>query len=264
MKRPIIFPYSMGSNSCRNLVEALRPIRGKRVRAIGNYRPYRNHLIVNWGNSTTPTWFDTRPYGGFELNLLNTPLAVERASNKLQAFTGLSEAGILIPSFTTSIETARDWQREGNVVLCRNLLRASAGRGIVVVGPEEDLEPSPLYVKYVKKKREYRIHVFNNLVIDVTQKRTRTGADPEDVNYQIRSHENGWVFVRDSIMDYDESFGAMAVNAVRALGLDFGAVDLIYNTHYRTPLVLEVNTAPGLEGRTVEVYADAIRSKCNG
>ena len=259
MKRPIIFPYSMGSGSCRRLAESLRDIRGKRVRAVGNYRPYSSHLIVNWGNSATPSWFSTTQYGGFPLSLLNSPLAVERASNKLIAFSVLKEGGVQVPPFTTSVEVAREWQQDNQIVLCRNLLRASAGRGIVIVHPDETLPVSPLYVKYMKKKREYRIHVFNGEIIDVQQKRTRTDREEGETNYQIRSHDNGWVFVRGSIADYSDSFGSMAVDAVRNLGLDFGAVDLIYNVRYDTPLVLEVNTAPGLEGESVGIYSNAIR-----
>jgi glutathione synthase/RimK-type ligase-like ATP-grasp enzyme len=47
-----------------------------------------------------------------------------------------------------------------------------------------------------------------------------------------------------------------AVKAIIKLGLDFGAVDII-----QTPdghgWVLEVNTAPAIEGSTVDAYADA-------
>ena len=259
MKRPIIYPYNFSSQSAKVLSESLRPQRGKRVRELGNYRPYRNHLIVNWGNTNTPPWFNTRPYGGFPLLLLNTPLAVERASNKMRTFNTLRDSEVPVPPFTTDIEEAKGWQESGNVVLCRNLLRASAGRGIIIISPGETMPVSPLYVKYMKKKREYRVHVFNGRVVDVQQKRTRTGAEPEDVNYQIRNHENGWVFVRDSIRDYRPEFGEMAVQAVTNLGLDFGAVDMVWNSHYDTALVLEVNTAPGLEGTSVGIYRDEIR-----
>ena len=49
-----------------------------------------------------------------------------------------------------------------------------------------------------------------------------------------------------------------AEHAVEALGLDFGAVDIMY--HENTFYVLEVNTAPGLtRTRTLEAYANEIR-----
>ena len=46
--------------------------------------------------------------------------------------------------------------------------------------------------------------------------------------------------------------------AIKALGLDFGAVDIIYNEAEDQHYVLEVNTAPGLEGTTLQKYTEAI------
>jgi D-alanine-D-alanine ligase-like ATP-grasp enzyme len=41
--------------------------------------------------------------------------------------------------------------------------------------------------------------------------------------------------------------------------LDFGAVDVIYNRAQDKAYVLEVNTAPGLEGSTLDNYVEAIQ-----
>jgi D-alanine-D-alanine ligase-like ATP-grasp enzyme len=41
--------------------------------------------------------------------------------------------------------------------------------------------------------------------------------------------------------------------------LDFGAIDIIYNESRDQAYVLEVNTAPGLTGQTIQSYADAFR-----
>jgi D-alanine-D-alanine ligase-like ATP-grasp enzyme len=48
----------------------------------------------------------------------------------------------------------------------------------------------------------------------------------------------------------------LSVEAVAALGLDFGAVDIIEDKEGNF-YVLEINTAPGLEGHTVTSYAKA-------
>jgi glutathione synthase/RimK-type ligase-like ATP-grasp enzyme len=48
--------------------------------------------------------------------------------------------------------------------------------------------------------------------------------------------------------------------AVAALGLDFGGVDVIWNERRQMAYVLEVNTACGLEGQTVNDYAEAFRA----
>jgi len=261
--RPIIFPYKFGSQSARALSEELRRRghRAKRVRGDGNYRPSRNHLIINWGNSTQPT-----TWGYYEDRVLNMCGPVSRASNKLDAF-GIMQGptGVTIPDFTTDREEAQQWVDDGNVVVCRSILRGHSGAGIGLVGQQiEDgdhtgtVPPNiPLYVKYIKKAREYRVHVFQGRIIDVQQKRKRGGIDSEEVDYQVRNHSNGWVYCRGDVAP-NQSVLDNAIAATRALGLDFGGVDVIWNDHYEQATVLECNTAVGLEGATVNIYADAI------
>ena len=47
---------------------------------------------------------------------------------------------------------------------------------------------------------------------------------------------------------------------MESIGLDFGAVDVIYNGHSNRAYVLEINTAPGLTGTTLDNYAAALRN----
>ena len=119
----------------------------------------------------------------------------------------------------------------------------------------EQVVQAPLYTKYVKKKSEFRVHVFDNEVIHVQEKRRRAGV--EDVDNQIRNHDNGWVFCVQNV-EAPADVTDQALRAVRAAGVDFGAVDVIYNQKKNEAYVLEINTAPGLEGTTLEKYADAI------
>ena len=112
---------------------------------------------------------------------------------------------------------------------------------------------APLYTKYVKKADEYRVHVFGGEVLDVQQKRKRQEVPNDEVDYQIRNLAGGWVFCRDNI-DCPSSVRELAVGAVRALGLDFGAVDIGFNRHNGVGYVFEVNTAPGVEGSTLDKY----------
>ncbi len=83
-------------------------------------------------------------------------------------------------------------------------------------------------------------------------------SDPErdQVNWKIRSYANGFLFSRYGIYP-SEARDQLAVKAVAALGLDFGAVDLIEDKGKF--YVLEVNTAPGIEDEMVPIYAEAIK-----
>ena len=145
--------------------------------------------------------------------------------------------------------------------MCRTPLTASEGRGIVVANNRAELVNAPLYTKYVKKKDEYRIHVLRRpggmpVAISIQRKAKRNGVDAD---FKIRNLANGFVFVRDGVKAPDD-VRIQAAAAIEASGLAFGAVDVIWNEHQGRAYVLEINTAPGLEGQTVEDYAEAFRN----
>ena len=52
----------------------------------------------------------------------------------------------------------------------------------------------------------------------------------------------------------------LARDGISALGLDFGALDVVYNERDNKCYLIEANTAPGLEGSTLDLYANAFRS----
>src|SRR3990167_1821861 len=112
----------------------------------------------------------------------------------------------------------------------------------------------PLYTKHLRHKQEFRIHIFKNKIIDMTEKRKVSGYN--NVNNWIRSHKNGWVFCRDDLA-VPICVTEEAIKACQTLRLDFGAVDICYREKENRAYVLEVNTAPGLEGTTLENYEKA-------
>lgn len=76
-----------------------------------------------------------------------------------------------------------------------------------------------------------------------------------DAHPWVRSHRLGWkLSYIGGISDLGKQ---IARNAVRALHLDFGAVDIGIRNN-GDPFVLEVNTCPGLEGGTLDMYATNI------
>jgi glutathione synthase/RimK-type ligase-like ATP-grasp enzyme len=98
------------------------------------------------------------------------------------------------------------------------------------------------------------VHVFNQKVIDFVQKKKRVGH--ENRNNQIRNHQNGWVYCRENVIK-PEGIEQLALDAMKALSLNVGAVDIIYNEKENKCYVLEINSAPGLEGTTVEKYINS-------
>ncbi len=258
-----IFPYKMASDSAKDLAQLLNVLR---IKQDGTFVPKHFTQILNWGNSKTPTWA-TRARER-QVTILNKFEAVNLAANKLTALQRMSEAGVKVPQFTTSVATAQQWLREGATVMERHDLRGNSGAGIRIVannpneqergmGVHANITHAPLYTKFINKSTEFRVHVFQGQVIDfVEKKKVAAERRPANFNKYVSSVHQGWVFARTGIL-LDEDIKIQAIAAVRALGLDFGAVDIVFCDGIG--YVLEVNCAPGLAGTTLTCYGNAIR-----
>ena len=256
--RYLIYPYKTYSEAAHNLRDGFKDAGFKSliIKENGNYLPRRDEtdIVINWGNSTPPRWSMHYNNNVF----LNDTYAVELAINKLNCLSVLYNNGVPAPEFSTDIADALVWLSEKSDIVCRKTVTGHSGEGIELVKYRDDLQildipECPLYTKYIKKRDEYRVHVFKGDVIDIQLKKK---AKAVDVNYQVRTHAGGWIFAREDINPPEQVIEA-AINAVNALGLDFGAVDVAWNTK-KGAFVLEVNTAPGLEGQTIQSYVTAI------
>lgn len=244
--KAVVYPYKMGSKSAKLVARALG---AKRVYPDRNYRPRRNHLIINWGNSSNPNWY-RYPHGGY----VNNPVSVRNAGNKLTTLELLRSNNVSVPEFTTVISEAQAWE---GVVVCRQTLTGSQGQGIVIAESPDQIIPAPLYTKHVRHKHEFRVHVMNGQVIDFTQKKKRSD---QEVNPFVRNSEGNWVFCREGVVLPDD-VSTQAINAVKALGLDFGAVDVAYREREGKAYVLEANCAPGMDedGTTLQRYVESLK-----
>lgn len=173
--------------------------------------------------------------------------------DKVQQFRRFREHQVASPQFATTLPDARELP--GKQVVVRALTAASEGRGISIVPKEELTQVAPLYTEYIPKKKEYRVHVYNNKVIDVQEKRRKRGL--ENAEFKVRNTANGYVFCRNDVQ-YGDGLLSTALAAVQALGRTQGAVDVVYNEKQDKYFALEVNSRPGLQGTTLKIYTDAI------
>ena len=238
-----VLPYKTGSKSAKDLAIALGL---KRLKTEGSKA--KPKVVLNWGNAKDHPAFKTA-------KVINKPEAVAVASNKTLTFKALEKAGVSHVPFTTSKETAQKWLQEGAVVFARTN-SGHSGSGIEIVEPGQTLPNKPLYTKYIKKKKEFRVHVFKDKIVDVQEKRRKSDTQIDEP--RIRSNHNGYVFCHENIVE-PKGLRELAVSAVSACGLDFGAVDIIWNEKSNKSYVLEINTAPGLAPSTVEKYKNVIQ-----
>lgn len=247
-----IYPYQMYSKS----VHALRKAAGFKVIKTKDsaYRHNRDKILVNWGS--TARALQAHQADG---PVINPTQAVALCANKIRFFQAVEEAA-RCPDFTTDGNEARKWA-EDSVVVARTKINAHSGEGIVFSDEDPDFwTKGKLYTRYVPKLQEFRVHVFRGRVIDIQQKKLRkqdedgNPVEKEQINWRVRSYKNGFVFARQDLVVPDD-VTRQAVAAFGSIrGLDFGAFDVIYNKKEDRAYVLECNTAPGLEGSTLDNY----------
>ncbi len=246
----LIYAYKFASKSAKALSQALgaRRIRTNSTTFIGRARK----TVINWGCSELPPEV-------LKCNVLNNPEAVGLASNKLSFFNAMSvHEEVNTPPWATTAVEAQGWL-EKSAVVERHKLQGYSGEGIVIVERGGELSDAPLYVKYIPKKEEYRVHVFKGQVLDVQRKARVIDTPDEEVNWKVRNLAGGFIFARNDDHTPSPLVLEQAVAAVNACGLDFGAVDIVWNDKQQRAYVLEVNTAPGLMGTTLEKYEEAFR-----
>lgn len=259
-----IYPYKAGSRSVMAFRKSLSSEGFKTLEIKleqSKFAGKSSKTVINWGNSHQhPEVSKSR--------VINKPQQIAVASNKLLTFNCLRDAGVPVPEFSEEEDDAMSWLLEDSTVFARTTLNGHSGAGIVEINKGDEIVDAPLYVRYVKKKDEYRIHVFKNRetggyeALHIQRKARRTDVPDNEVNWKIRNHSNGFIFASgDGVADNTPTCVLdSAIHAVASLHLDFGAVDVIYNDKQKQAYVLEVNTAPGLEGRTLGVYCDYFKT----
>lgn len=258
MRKPIIVRKSP-SNSAAQLAAALGLVRvAPGSTALLRKRPF----ILNWGCSSLGDWLDG-------VRVLNHPGAVELAVNKRKCANILEENSVRTVNFCSGPYSKVRAKYPDEILLARYTLTGNSGEGITVLRPEDPApETEPLaYSVYVKKQTEYRVHVAFGKAIHVVEKRKRNEAEPTKDEKLIRTLGNTWVFCEENLRcDTDNNrtqLVATAVDAVKALGLDFAAVDMLYSKANEY-VVCEVNTKPGIGSTsTLEAYANAFNGAFN-
>ena len=242
-----LYPYNQGSKSAKALAQALGI---KRLKREG--KPVKVDCLLNWGVSVA-NFQRQIDYQG----ILNIPGAVSVATNKLQSFNAM-KGRVSIPDFTEDAVEASKWLAEGVTVVARTKLTGHSGEGIILVEKGQELPRAPLYVKYIPKTEEYRLHVFRDKVFFIQQKKRNKDIPDDKVNWKVRNHGNGFIYAHKDV-GVNNIANICAIMAIKTLGLDFGAVDIIYNKKQDRFYVLEVNTACGLEGTTLEKYVEVFK-----
>lgn len=254
-----IYPYQMYSASVHGIRKAVDGIRVIKTKD-SNYQHRPNRLIINWGSSSASLTSHQR-----NGPVLNPTSAVKLCANKERFFNTINGRAT-VPEFTNDPGQARTWAAEG-VVVARATLNGHSGEGIIFSDEDPDFyNKAPFFTKYIPKLKEFRVHIWDGEILDTQQKKLRSEdengnpVDKDNVNWRVRSYSNGFIFARNDLQ-VPRCVHEEALSAFRAIpNLTFGAFDVIWQKKNNQAYVLECNTAPGLEGTTLDRYAERINA----
>jgi ribosomal protein S6--L-glutamate ligase len=200
------------------------------------------------------TFYGTAVVRQFELMgtfSANESQAITRSRDKLRSLQLLSRSGIGLP-VTAFAHSTKDidglLETVGGAPVIVKLLEGTQGVGVVlaetkkaaesVIAAFRQLDANILVQEYIKEAggSDIRCLVVGNRVVAAIE---RHGA-PGD--FRSNLHRGGTA-TRVRLTPEERS---IAVRAARALGLNVSGVDILRSNH--GPVVMEVNSSPGLEG----------------
>ena len=190
--------------------------------------------IINWGNRI----FSDNGY--FSANL---PSSIANASNKTRCRRILREAGIEIP---TTYFYGEEWM-ENRPIIARPSHHHGGQDFYVIEGGEDLLKFPPeaditdwYFSEIFEKTHEYRLHVLSGKVAVIQEKPLVEG----EIRANFAVNHESWRILKWS--EYNHPMCRTAIHALAILGLDFGAVDMLYNAKNNTWAICEVNTSPAV------------------
>lgn len=198
--------------------------------------PVKPSVLIRWG-TTEDSYVDSQ----FD-DVFNTASAISRNMDKKRA------ARILSLHVSTPKVYFKPSEIKSFPVLARDVYHSN-GSDVILVKSKEELIPSSHYVSYIPKKREFRVHAMRGDVFLITEKRPRKRS-------RVCWNSADEQAPKPALNDDDvEALSHMALASLRALRLDFGAVDVIQSAKNQDFYVLEVNTGPWLESTKPYVQA---------
>ncbi len=288
----------MGSASVKKLKQALDAVI---IKLEGSkYRHKADDIVINWGNSRRSDVLEGVPILNspssvavatdklrtfqalVEADVPTVPFTTDASiaqdwlndGEKVfirDSLTGHSGEGIVVVEPQINSQQAFAVQEAQRILDEAGLDEASDALDeeyVRVTEANVELRQAPLYTRGVTNAGEYRVHVFDGDVI-LYQKKSRrvdevTGevVTAEGADADVRNLASNWIY-RTGNLKRLERVEQLAISAVNALGLDFGAVDIIMDENGDV-YILEINCAPGLVNQdTVDAYAEAFLSLTN-
>jgi ribosomal protein S6--L-glutamate ligase len=182
---------------------------------------------------------------------LNESVAIGRSRDKFRAMQLLARKGLGLPvtGFAHDVSNTQDLiDMVGGAPLVVKLLEGTQGRGVVlaethkaaecVIDAFRELKANFLVQEYIKESggTDIRCLVVGDKVVASMKRQAKEGE------FRSNLHRGG----TGNMAKITPEERSTAVRAARIMGLNVAGVDLLRSNH--GPVVIEVNSSPGLEG----------------
>ena len=268
--------------SHRRIVEAARQ-RGHEIDVINTLHVHMNVTsskpTLRYGGRTLPHYDAVIPRIGasithyglavlrqFEMQgvfPLNESVAIGRSRDKLRALQILAREGIGLPvtAFAHGPKHAEDVLKEvGGAPCVIKLLEGTQGRGVILAETDASAKSiieafsaanmNVLVQEFIKEAggNDIRVLVVGGVVVASMLRSGRMG------DFRANLHRGG----KAQAVVISEDERRAAVRSAEVLGLNVAGVDLLRSN--RGPVVIEVNSSPGIEGMEQASGADVARA----
>lgn len=192
-----------------------------------------------------------RQFESMGIHTANSSSAIAQSRDKLFSLQLMLKEGIDIPTtgFANSpLDTDDLIEMVGGAPLIVKLLEGTQGRGVVlaetkkaaesVINAFKSLRANLLVQKFIKEAngKDLRCFVIDGKVVATIERSAAPGE------FRANLHRGGSA----ALVKITKEERVLAIKAAKALGLQIAGVDIIRSTS--GPLLLEVNSSPGLEG----------------
>ncbi len=193
----------------------------------------------------------TRQFEALKVFCLNSSTAITQSRDKLYSLQLLLNNGVEIPTtgFANSpLDTNDLIKMVGGSPLIVKLLEGTQGKGVVlaetkkaaesVINAFKSLNANILVQEFIKEAngKDIRLFVIDGKVVASIQREALPGE------FRANIHLGGTATVIKASSEEKK----IAIKATKAMGLKVAGVDIIRSS--KGPLLLEVNSSPGLEG----------------
>jgi len=235
-------------SKCDLIIEKKKPgliYKGKEVEGVNGIIPRIGASITFYGTAVVRQFEMMKVFSAVESQ------ALVRSRDKLRSLQILSRAGLGLPktvfsNYSKNVGPIID--KAGGAPVVIKLLEGTQGLGVVLADNRNSaesileafngLQARVIVQEFIKEAKgaDIRAFVIDGVVVGAMKRQGKEGE------FRSNLHRGGSANIIE-LTDEEEN---AAIKAARAMGLGVAGVDLLQSA--RGPLILEVNSSPGLEG----------------